>query len=49
MCIKIGIIDYKYFLESNILLIKLSDEFINNVKLNELFWEKENRYKKEEI
>lgn len=49
MCIKIGIIDYKYFLEFNILLIKLSDEFINNVKLNELFWEKENRYKKEEI
>lgn len=37
MRIKIGIIDYKYFLESNILLIKLSEEFINNVKLNELF------------
>ncbi|UUM25501.1 Asp-tRNA(Asn)/Glu-tRNA(Gln) amidotransferase subunit GatB [Mycoplasmopsis agalactiae] len=46
---KTGTIDYKYFPEPNIPLIKLSDEFINNVKLNELPWEKENRYKKEEI
>ncbi|EIN14796.1 Aspartyl/glutamyl-tRNA amidotransferase subunit B [Mycoplasmopsis agalactiae 14628] len=46
---KTGAIDYKYFPEPNIPFIKLSDEFINNVKLNELPWEKENRYKKEEI
>ncbi|MCE6114851.1 Aspartyl/glutamyl-tRNA(Asn/Gln) amidotransferase subunit B [Mycoplasmopsis agalactiae] len=46
---KTGTIDYKYFPESNIPFIKLSDEFINNVKLNELPWEKESRYKKEEI
>ncbi|MCE6115566.1 Asp-tRNA(Asn)/Glu-tRNA(Gln) amidotransferase subunit GatB [Mycoplasmopsis agalactiae] len=46
---KTGTIDYKYFPEPNIPFIKLSDEFINNVKLNELPWEKENRYKKEEI
>lgn len=45
---KTGTIDYKYFPESNIPFIKLSDEFINNVKLNELPWEKESRYKKEE-
>ncbi|MBT1331504.1 Asp-tRNA(Asn)/Glu-tRNA(Gln) amidotransferase subunit GatB [Mycoplasma bovis] len=46
---KTGTIDYKYFPEPNIPFIKLSDEFINNVKLNELPWEKEERYKNEGI
>lgn len=46
---KTGTIDYKYFPEPNIPFIKLSDEFINNVKLNELLWEKEERYKNEGI
>ncbi len=46
---KTGAIDYKYFPEPNIPFIKLSDEFINNIKLNELPWEKEERYKNEGI
>ncbi|MBT1319251.1 Asp-tRNA(Asn)/Glu-tRNA(Gln) amidotransferase subunit GatB [Mycoplasma bovis] len=46
---KTGTIDYKYFPEPNIPFIKFSDEFINNVKLNELPWEKEERYKNEGI
>ncbi len=46
---KTGTIDYKYFPEPNIPFIKLSDEFINNIKLNELPWEKEERYKNEGI
>ncbi|QQH66713.1 Asp-tRNA(Asn)/Glu-tRNA(Gln) amidotransferase subunit GatB [Mycoplasmopsis bovis] len=49
MRMKTGTIDYKYFPEPNIPFIKLSDEFINNVKLNELPWEKEERYKNEGI
>ncbi|QSF13653.1 Asp-tRNA(Asn)/Glu-tRNA(Gln) amidotransferase subunit GatB [Mycoplasma sp. Mirounga ES2805-ORL] len=46
---KTGQVDYKYFPEPNIPFIKLSKEFIDNVKLNELPWEKENRYIKENI
>nr|WP_318034197.1 hypothetical protein [Mycoplasmopsis agalactiae] len=43
---KTGTIDYKYFPEPNIPLIKLSEEFINNVKLNELPWEKKTDIKR---
>lgn len=49
MRVKTGAIDYKYFPEPNIPFIKLSKSFINNVKLNELPWEKEERYKNEGI
>ncbi|WP_027335052.1 Asp-tRNA(Asn)/Glu-tRNA(Gln) amidotransferase subunit GatB [Mycoplasmopsis felifaucium] len=49
MRVKTGAIDYKYFPEPNIPFIKLSNSFINNIKLNELPWEKEERYKSEEI
>ncbi|WP_029512740.1 Asp-tRNA(Asn)/Glu-tRNA(Gln) amidotransferase subunit GatB [Mycoplasmopsis iners] len=46
---KTGETDYKYFPEPNIPFIKLSPEFINSIKLNELPWEKEARYISEEI
>lgn len=41
---KTGEVDYKYFPEPNIPIIKLSDEFLNSIKLNELPWEKSARY-----
>ncbi|ENY69095.1 Aspartyl/glutamyl-tRNA (Asn/Gln) amidotransferase subunit [Mycoplasmopsis bovigenitalium 51080] len=41
---KTGEVDYKYFPEPNIPIIKLSNEFINSIKLNELPWEKTSRY-----
>ncbi|VEU76643.1 Asp-tRNA(Asn)/Glu-tRNA(Gln) amidotransferase subunit GatB [Mycoplasmopsis columbina] len=41
---KTGEVDYKYFPEPNIPIIEISNEFINNIKLNELPWEKEERY-----
>ncbi|MGY5139169.1 Asp-tRNA(Asn)/Glu-tRNA(Gln) amidotransferase subunit GatB [Mycoplasmopsis gallinarum] len=44
---KTGEVDYNYFPEPNIPFIKLSDYFINNVKLNELPWEIEERYREE--
>ncbi|QBF34381.1 Asp-tRNA(Asn)/Glu-tRNA(Gln) amidotransferase subunit GatB [Mycoplasmopsis phocirhinis] len=46
---KTGEIDYKYFPEPNIPIIKLSDEFINSIKLNELPWQREQRYKQNNI
>ncbi|KKB26673.1 Aspartyl-tRNA(Asn) amidotransferase subunit B [Mycoplasmopsis meleagridis] len=46
---KTGEIDYKYFPEPNIPFIKLSSNFLNNIVLEELPWEKEERYKKENI
>ncbi|WP_029513459.1 Asp-tRNA(Asn)/Glu-tRNA(Gln) amidotransferase subunit GatB [Mycoplasmopsis primatum] len=46
---KTGTVDYKYFPETNIPFIKLSDNFINGIKLNELPWEKESRYIRENI
>ncbi|VEU75515.1 Aspartyl/glutamyl-tRNA(Asn/Gln) amidotransferase subunit B [Mycoplasmopsis maculosa] len=46
---KTGEVDYKYFPEPNIPFIKLSEQFINNIKMNELPWEKEERYRKENI
>lgn len=46
---KTSIIDYKYFPEPNIPFIKISDEFVKNVKLGELPWEKKSRYEKENI
>ncbi|WP_338822850.1 Asp-tRNA(Asn)/Glu-tRNA(Gln) amidotransferase subunit GatB [Mycoplasmopsis felifaucium] len=49
MRVKTGAIDYKYFPEPNIPFIKLSNSFIDNIKLNELPWEKEERYKSEQI
>ncbi|VEU78140.1 Asp-tRNA(Asn)/Glu-tRNA(Gln) amidotransferase subunit GatB [Mycoplasmopsis columbinasalis] len=42
---KTGEVDYKYFPEPNIPLIKLTDSFLQKIKLNELPWEKEERYK----
>lgn len=42
-------VDYKYFPDANIPFIKLSSEFLNNVKMPELPWEKEERYLKENI
>ncbi|MBZ4217993.1 Asp-tRNA(Asn)/Glu-tRNA(Gln) amidotransferase subunit GatB [Mycoplasma tauri] len=41
---KTNAIDYKYFPEPNIPIIKLTDDFINSIKLSELPWEKEKRY-----
>ncbi|QGZ97299.1 Asp-tRNA(Asn)/Glu-tRNA(Gln) amidotransferase subunit GatB [Mycoplasma sp. NEAQ87857] len=41
---KTGTVDYKYFPEPNIPFIKLSDSFIDSVKLKELPLEKEQRY-----
>ncbi|WP_027121204.1 Asp-tRNA(Asn)/Glu-tRNA(Gln) amidotransferase subunit GatB [Mycoplasma leonicaptivi] len=46
---KTGVVEYKYFPEPNIPFIKLSDEFIESVKLKELPKQKENRYKSENI
>lgn len=46
---KTGEVDYKYFPEPNIPFIKLSKKLIDSVKLNELPWEREARYKKENI
>ncbi|KUH47625.1 Asp-tRNA(Asn)/Glu-tRNA(Gln) amidotransferase subunit GatB [Mycoplasmopsis meleagridis] len=46
---KTGEIDYKYFPEPNIPFIKLSSNFLNNIVLEELPWEKEERYRKENI
>ncbi|MBU4690374.1 Asp-tRNA(Asn)/Glu-tRNA(Gln) amidotransferase subunit GatB [Mycoplasma sp. ES3157-GEN-MYC] len=46
---KTGEVDYKYFPEPNIPIIKISDEFISNIKLNELPWERTERYKSEGI
>ncbi|WP_036436924.1 Asp-tRNA(Asn)/Glu-tRNA(Gln) amidotransferase subunit GatB [Mycoplasma elephantis] len=42
---KTGVIDYKYFREPNIPTIKLEKDFIDSVILSELPWEKEKRYK----
>ncbi|AKB10870.1 Asp-tRNA(Asn)/Glu-tRNA(Gln) amidotransferase subunit GatB [Mycoplasmopsis synoviae] len=42
---KTSAIDYRYFPEPNIPFIKLSKKFISSVKLKELPWEKEARYK----
>ncbi|WP_029608513.1 Asp-tRNA(Asn)/Glu-tRNA(Gln) amidotransferase subunit GatB [Mycoplasma simbae] len=41
---KTGEVDYKYFPEPNIPIIQLSDAFVNSVKLNELPWERTQRY-----
>ncbi|WP_027120808.1 Asp-tRNA(Asn)/Glu-tRNA(Gln) amidotransferase subunit GatB [Mycoplasmopsis lipofaciens] len=49
MRVKTGEVDYKYFPEPNIPFIKLSKNFIDSVKLNELPWERESRYKNEGI
>ena len=46
---KTGEIDYKYFPEPNIPFIKLSKSFLDSIKLNELPWEREVRYTKENI
>lgn len=46
---KTGEIDYKYFPEPNIPFIKLSKNFLDSIKLNELPWEREVRYTKENI
>ncbi|WP_406615284.1 Asp-tRNA(Asn)/Glu-tRNA(Gln) amidotransferase subunit GatB [Mycoplasmopsis hyopharyngis] len=46
---KTSAIDYKYFPEPNIPFIKLSNDFINQVKIDELPWEKKQRYQKENI
>ncbi|MCT4469840.1 Asp-tRNA(Asn)/Glu-tRNA(Gln) amidotransferase subunit GatB [Mycoplasma sp. HS2188] len=45
MRVKTGQVDYKYFPEPNIPIIKISDDFINSIKINELPWEREQRYK----
>ncbi|MEA4191141.1 Asp-tRNA(Asn)/Glu-tRNA(Gln) amidotransferase subunit GatB [Mycoplasma sp. 2248] len=42
---KTGSVDYKYFADPNIPIIKLSQAFIDNVKLNELPNQKVKRYK----
>ncbi|VEU62795.1 Asp-tRNA(Asn)/Glu-tRNA(Gln) amidotransferase subunit GatB [Mycoplasmopsis bovirhinis] len=44
MRVKTGAVDYKYFPEPNIPFIKLSKEFIDSVKLQELPNKKEQRY-----
>lgn len=49
MRLKLDAIDYKYFPEPNIPNIRLSEQMINSIKLNELPWEKEERYKKANI
>lgn len=49
MRVKTGEVDYKYFAEPNIPFIKLSNEFIESVKLPELPNERFYRYKKENI
>lgn len=41
---KTGTVDYKYFPDPNIPFIKLSQKFIDDVKLKELPFEKEQRY-----
>ncbi|VEU74564.1 Aspartyl/glutamyl-tRNA(Asn/Gln) amidotransferase subunit B [Mycoplasmopsis citelli] len=46
---KTGTTDYKYFPEPNIPFIKLSQDFINSVKVAELPLEKEKRYLSENI
>ncbi|UUD35228.1 Asp-tRNA(Asn)/Glu-tRNA(Gln) amidotransferase subunit GatB [Mycoplasmopsis caviae] len=46
---KTGEVDYKYFPEPNIPFIKLSKELIDSVKLDELPWEREARYRSENI
>ncbi|WP_029905415.1 Asp-tRNA(Asn)/Glu-tRNA(Gln) amidotransferase subunit GatB [Mycoplasmopsis opalescens] len=46
---KTGTVDYKYFPEPNIPIIKLSDNFINKVTIEELPWEMENRYQIENL
>lgn len=46
---KTSAIDYKYFPEPNIPFIKLSNDFINQIQIDELPWEKKQRYQKENI
>ncbi|VEU69694.1 Aspartyl/glutamyl-tRNA(Asn/Gln) amidotransferase subunit B [Mycoplasmopsis californica] len=46
---KTGAIDYKYFREPNIPSIKLENKFVDGIKLAELPWEKEDRYRKHNI
>lgn len=37
-------VDYKYFHEPNIPHIRLSDEFVDSIKIEEMPWEREKRY-----
>ncbi|WP_406618169.1 Asp-tRNA(Asn)/Glu-tRNA(Gln) amidotransferase subunit GatB [Mycoplasmopsis lipophila] len=46
---KTSAIDYKYFPEPNIPFIKLSKKFVSSVRINELPWEKKERYQRENI
>lgn len=45
MRVKTGVADYKFFAEPNIPPIQLTQEFIDSIKLDELPWERLERYK----
>lgn len=49
MRVKNGISDYKFFPDPNIPPIYIGKEFIDSIKLNELPWERKNRYIKSGI
>lgn len=49
MRIKTGVMDYKFFPEPNIPPIYIGQEFIDSIEINELPWERKERYIKENI